>query len=96
VHPERISDKQEELQLPDAIRQTGAYFTMLIYRFLSGEDDSAFCHKVTKALSEGWELHGSPSYAYDAMSKKMRCGQAITKVVRDQPYDPERKLADYE
>ena len=22
---------------------------MLIYRFLSGEDDSAFCHKVTKA-----------------------------------------------
>ena len=24
---------------------------MLIYRFLSGEDDSAFCHKITKALS---------------------------------------------
>ncbi|HTN63295.1 MAG TPA: DUF1737 domain-containing protein, partial [Devosia sp.] len=32
---------------------------MQIYRFLSGEDDSAFCHKVTKALSEGWQLHGS-------------------------------------
>jgi hypothetical protein len=51
---------------------------MLIYRFLSGEDDSAFCHKVTKALSEGWQLHGGPTYAYDAVSKKMRrdaCGQ---------------------
>ena len=68
---------------------------MQIYRFLSGDDDSAFCHKVTKALSEGWELYGSPSYAYDAVSKKMRCGQAVTKVVADQPYDPDKKLIDY-
>ena len=68
---------------------------MLIYRFLSGEDDSAFCHKVTKALSEGWVLHGSISYAYDAMNKKMKCGQAVTKVVADQPYDPDKKLVDY-
>lgn len=68
---------------------------MLIYRFLSGEDDSSFCHKVTKALSEGWVLHGSSSYAYDAMNKKMKCGQAVTKVVADQPYDADRKLVDY-
>ena len=68
---------------------------MLIYRFLSGEDDSAFCHKVTKALGEGWVLHGSASYAYDAMNKKMVCGQAVTKVVSDQPYDPDKKLVDY-
>ncbi|MEQ1899620.1 MAG: DUF1737 domain-containing protein [Devosia sp.] len=68
---------------------------MQIYRFLSGEDDSAFCHRVTKALSEGWELHGSPSYAYDAVSKKMRVGQAVVKTVSEQPYDPERKLVDY-
>ena len=40
-----------------------------------GEDDSAFCHKVTKALSEGWVLHGSTSYAYDAMNKKMAAGR---------------------
>ena len=39
---------------------------MQIYRFLTGEDDSAFCHKVTKALTDGWILHGSPQYAYDA------------------------------
>jgi hypothetical protein len=75
-------------------QKTGAS-TMLIYRFLSGEDDSEFCHKVTKALSEGWGLHGETTYAYDAMTKKMRCGQAITKVVADQPYDPEKKLAEY-
>jgi hypothetical protein len=68
---------------------------MQIYRFLSGEDDSAVCHKDTKALSEGWVLHGSPTYAYDAAVKKMKCGQAVTKVVTDQPYDPDKKLVDY-
>ena len=68
---------------------------MRIYRFLTGDDDVAFCHKVTKALSEGWELHGSTSYAYDALNGKMRCGQAVTRVVADQPYDPDKKLADY-
>jgi hypothetical protein len=68
---------------------------MQIYRFLSGEDDSSFCHKVTKALSEGWSLHGSPTYAYDVAAKKMKCGQAVTRTVADQPYDPERKLVDY-
>jgi len=68
---------------------------MQIYRFLTGEDDSAFCHKVTKALSEGWTLHGSPSYAFDAGTGKMRCGQAVLREVADQPYDPDRKLVDY-
>lgn len=69
---------------------------MLIYRFLSGEDDSAFCHRVTKALSEGWVLHGSPSYAFDPVGKRMRVGQAVTKTVSDQPYDPDKKLVDYQ
>jgi len=69
---------------------------MLIYRFLTGEDDSSFCHKVTKALSEGWVLHGSASYAYDAVSKRMKCGQAVTRTVAEQPYDPDRKLTDYQ
>jgi hypothetical protein len=68
---------------------------MLIYRFLTGDDDSEFCHKVTKALSEGWQLHGSTTYAFDAEAKKMRCGQAVTRVVADQPYDPSRKLSEY-
>ena len=68
---------------------------MQIYRFLTGVDDSAFCHKVTKALSEGWKLHGSPSYAFDAAKLCMMAGQAVTKEVADQPYDPDRKLTDY-
>jgi hypothetical protein len=68
---------------------------MQIYRFLTGEDDSVFCHKVSKALIDGWQLHGGPSYAYDAVSKKMRCGQAVIKIVSDQPYDPDKKLVDY-
>jgi hypothetical protein len=70
-------------------------YRMLIYRFLSGDDDSSFCHKVTKALSEGWQLHGSPSYGFDQAAQKMRCGQAVTKIVADQPYDPDKKLIEY-
>lgn len=68
---------------------------MQIYRFLAGVDDASFCHKVTRALSEGWVLHGSPSYAYDAVEKTMKCGQAVTRIVADQPYDPDKKLSDY-
>ena len=68
---------------------------MQIYRFLCGVDDSSFCHKVTIALSEGWALHGSPTYAYDASAKQMKCGQAVTRAVADQPYDPDKKLVDY-
>lgn len=68
---------------------------MHIYRFLTGDDDSQFCHKVTKALSEGWVLYGAPHYVFDAATNKMRCGQAVTKDVEDQAYDPEKKLVDY-
>ena len=32
---------------------------MKLYRFLSDDDTSAFCHKVTAALNKGWELHGA-------------------------------------
>jgi hypothetical protein len=64
-----------------------------LYRFLTAEDDSAFCHKVSKALSEGWSLHGSPSYAFDAASGVMRCGQAVTKDI-DAPYHPAMKLGE--
>lgn len=68
---------------------------MIIYRFLTEADTSAFCHKVTKALSEGWELYGPPQYTFDDASSGMRCGQAVTRKVADQPYDPDKKLSDY-
>jgi hypothetical protein len=64
---------------------------MRLYRFLSEDDTSAFCHKVSEALSKGWELHGSPTYAFDAARGVMRCGQAVVKEVEG-TYSPELKL----
>ncbi len=66
---------------------------MKIYRLLTEEDTSAFCHKVSDALAKGWELYGDPTYAFDASSGKMRCGQAVTKEVA-QPYTPDMKLGE--
>ncbi|MBJ3763928.1 DUF1737 domain-containing protein [Maribius pontilimi] len=65
----------------------------MIYRLLTGDDNSAFCHKVSQALSNGWSLHGAPSYAFDAGHGVMRCAQAVTKEI-DIPYSPEMKLGD--
>ena len=67
---------------------------MKLYRILTGPDDSSFCHKVTTALNKGWELHGSPSYAFDAGTGVMRCGQAVVKQVDGKDYDPEMKLGE--
>ncbi len=63
----------------------------LLYRFLTDDDTSAFCHKVSLALSQGWQLHGGPSYAYDSAAQAMRCGQAVTKVIEGD-YHPDLKL----
>jgi hypothetical protein len=67
---------------------------MRLYRFLTGPDDSAFCHKVTGALSKGWHLYGSPTYSFDAETKAMRCGQAVVKDVDGKDYSPEMKLSE--
>ena len=66
---------------------------MKAYRILTGDDDAAFCHKVTAALNKGWELHGSPTYAYDAANGAMRCGQAVVKEVEGD-YRPDLKLGE--
>jgi hypothetical protein len=67
--------------------------TLLAYRYLTGRDDAAFCHKVTEALSKGWELRGETTFAFDAARGEMRCGQAVVKEVAG-PYDPAARLAD--
>ena len=64
-----------------------------LYRLLTEEDTSAFCHKVSLALSKGWSLYGQPTYAFDAASGKMRCGQAVIKDVAAD-YHPEMKLGE--
>ena len=66
---------------------------MKLYRFLSDDDTSAFCHKVSLALSKGWALQGDPTYAYDAGRGVMRCGQAVVKDVPGN-YSAELKLAE--
>lgn len=67
---------------------------MKLYRFLTGRDDSSFCHKVTAALNKGWHLHGSPTYAFDEASQAMYCGQAVVKEVEGKDYDPDMKLSE--
>jgi len=66
---------------------------MKLYRFLTADDTSAFCHKVTKALNDGWVLYGDPTYAFDQANGVMRCGQAVTKDA-DGAYSPEIKLGE--
>lgn len=67
---------------------------MKLYRLLTGPDDSTFCHKVTKALNDGWELHGSPAYAFDDKDGQMRCAQAVKKTVAGKIYEPDMKLSE--
>lgn len=64
---------------------------MKAYRLLTEDDTSAFCHKVTDALNKGWELYGSPSYAFDQATGRMRCAQAVVKEAPGS-YHPEVKL----
>ncbi|WP_026211837.1 DUF1737 domain-containing protein [Longispora albida] len=37
----------------------------LRYRVLTGPDDAAFCERVSAALADGYELHGSPALTFD-------------------------------
>jgi hypothetical protein len=64
-----------------------------LYRLLTEDDTSAFCHKVSRALAEGWELHGDPVMSFDAARGVMRCGQAVTKEV-EVAYSPDLKLGE--
>ena len=67
---------------------------MRIYRLLTGKDNAAFCHKVTKALSEGWALYGSPQYTGNSFIG-LNCAQAVIREVEEQPYNANKKLTDY-
>ncbi len=68
---------------------------MMLYRILTGADDSAFCHKVTAALNKGWLLHGSPALTFDPLQGRVICAQAVMKDVEGQTYAPEMKLSQY-
>lgn len=66
---------------------------MQAYRYLTGKDDAAFCHRVTKALNEGWQLYGSPTLTFDAARGIVVCGQAITKEIPERDYEPRMELS---
>lgn len=66
---------------------------MIVYRYLTGRDDSSFCHRVTAALNNGWTLYGSPTLTYNADSKQVVCGQVIMKEVEGEEYAPDMDLS---
>lgn len=72
----------------------GSKKSLIAYRYLTGQDDAVFCHRVTQALSRGWRLYGSPTLAYDPINKRVVCGQALTKEVEDAEYKADMKLGD--
>jgi hypothetical protein len=65
---------------------------MNLYRYLTGSDDAAFCHRITEALNRGWQLYGSPTLTYDPEKKQVVCGQAIIKEMEGQ-YSPDLDLS---
>lgn len=65
---------------------------MKVYRYLTGKDDDAFCHRVTEALSKGFELYGPPTLTYDLKRETVICGQALTKEIANAEYDPKMDL----
>ncbi len=68
----------EERWQVDALRVAATVPDMATrYRFLTGPDDSSFCDKVTEALADGYELHGSPTLTYDSDTARVICGQAV-------------------
>lgn len=68
---------------------------MKLYRLLTGPDDSAFCKRVSGALSKGWELAGSPSLTYDPVKQTVIAAQAVTKEIPDVEFSDDIKLSDW-
>lgn len=66
---------------------------MIVYRYLTGKDDAAFCHRVTMELSRGWQLHGQPTITYDAAKQAIICGQVVTKDVEGLTYSADLDLS---
>ena len=48
-----------------------------IYRLLTGQDDRAFCERVSEALAQGWILYGSPQMIFDLAENCVKVAQAV-------------------
>ncbi len=49
----------------------------LRYRVLTGPDNAEFCRRVSDALDDGYELHGSPAITYDPEQSTRIVAQAL-------------------
>lgn len=49
---------------------------------------------MTASLNQGWTLHGPPTYAFNADTQHMQCGQAVVKEVEGKDYHPDMKLSE--
>ncbi|MGI9595073.1 MAG: DUF1737 domain-containing protein [Acidimicrobiales bacterium] len=49
----------------------------LRYRVLTGPDTSEFCRRVSDALADGYQLHGSPAITFDPEQATTVVAQAI-------------------
>jgi len=47
------------------------------YKLITGKDDADFCSRITKVLSEGYELYGSPTMTFNG--EHVVVGQAVIK-----------------
>ena len=52
---------------------------MKLYRLLTGDESTEFCHKVSEALSNGCDIYGDRAYEHDEKVGVMRCGQSVVK-----------------
>jgi len=66
---------------------------MQAYRYLTGKDDAAFCHRVTSASNAGSSLYGQPTLTFDSKTGTVICGQVIVKDVPDRAYAPDLDLS---
>lgn len=51
--------------------------TRLRYRLLTGQDTAEFCQRVSDALDEGYQLHGSPTLIFDPDQGTRVAAQAV-------------------
>ena len=63
------------------------------YRFITNDDTSEFCHRVTEAISNGWKLYGEPKMTFDNKRGVMRCAQAVIKNSSKNKYSKKMKLS---
>ena len=63
------------------------------YRFITSDDTSEFCLRVTEALSNGWKLYREPKMTFDRKRRVIRCGQAVIKNLPKKKYSKKMSLS---